>query len=88
MSLSCLNPWDGANSSGRKYMFAGHLGHPSIAAPTERRVQTGMEREYGKYTFQYQDLGKWTCSKSTKLYPTTMGYDNILIHHLLHDLRE
>lgn len=78
MSLSCLNPWDGANSSGRKYMFAGHLGQTlSIAAPTERRVQTGMEREYGKYTFNIKMPENGRVVKVLKLYPTTMGYDNI-----------
>lgn len=52
LSVSGLNPWDGHDSSSRKQMFAGHLAQALvIEGANPRRHQTGMEREYGKYTF-------------------------------------
>ncbi len=52
MSVNGLNPWDGFDSSSRKQMFASHLGQALVVkGSTERFCQTGMEREYGKYTF-------------------------------------
>ena len=52
MGISAMNPWDGMDSSPRKQMFAGHLGQMLVInGSTERFFQTGMEREYGKYTF-------------------------------------
>lgn len=52
MSVNSMNPWDGYDSSSRKQMFASHIGQALvISGSTERRCQTGMEREYGKYTF-------------------------------------
>lgn len=52
MSVSGLNPWDGHDSSSRKQMFAGHLSQALVIEGAQvRRHLTGMEREYGKYTF-------------------------------------
>ena len=43
---------DGVDSSSRKQMFGSHLGQMlTISVPSERKIQTGMEYEYGKYTF-------------------------------------
>lgn len=47
-----LSPWDDVNSASRKQMFGSHLGQMlTIACPSNRRIQTGLEYEYGKYTF-------------------------------------
>ncbi len=47
-----LNPFDAYDSSSRKQMFASHISQALvIEGSTERYIQTGMEREYGKYTF-------------------------------------
>lgn len=47
-----LNPWFGHDSSSRQQMFASHLGQCLVInGATQRFFQTGMEREYGKYTF-------------------------------------
>lgn len=47
-----LNPWPGNNSSSRVQMFASHLTQMLVMEePSERGCQTGMEAEYGKYTF-------------------------------------
>ncbi len=55
MSVCGLNPWDGYNSSSRKQMFASHIGQALVVeGATERFWQTGMEREYGKYTFKVE----------------------------------
>lgn len=52
MGISALNPYDAGDSSGRKQMYGGHLGQALVVTgATERYAQTGMEREYGKYTF-------------------------------------
>lgn len=52
MGVNSLNPFDGEDSSSRKQMFSSHIGQALvIKGATERRIQTGMEREYAKYTF-------------------------------------
>lgn len=51
MSVCGLNPFDGNDSSSRKQMFASHIGQAlQISGCTPRKIFTGMEREYGKYT--------------------------------------
>ena len=52
MGVSSLNFADGNDSSPRKTMFDTHLGQALVIdKSTERRIQTGMEREFGKFTF-------------------------------------
>lgn len=52
MGVNGLNPWDGANSSSRKQMFSSHIGQCLVLiGATNRYIHTGVEREYGKYTF-------------------------------------
>lgn len=52
LGVNGLNPWDGWDSSSRKQMFSSHIGQTLVVAgATERYCQTGMEREFGKYTF-------------------------------------
>lgn len=52
MSVCGLNPWHQHDSSARIAMFTSHLGQMlQIHGATERTFQTGMEAEYGKYTF-------------------------------------
>lgn len=52
LGINSLNPFDGHDSSSRKQMFATHLTQALvIEGSTERYIQTGMEKEYGKYTF-------------------------------------
>lgn len=48
-----LNPWAANDSASRAQMFTSHLAQvPVIADPSIRRTLTGVEREYGRYTFQ------------------------------------
>ena len=52
MSICGLNPWHQHDSSARIAMLSSHLGQMlQIHGATERTFQTGMETEYGKYTF-------------------------------------
>lgn len=78
LGLSALQPWDGANSSGRKYMFSSHLGQSlPIAEPTERRTQTGMERQFGKFTNNIKMPCDAKIIKVLDLYPRSFGYNYI-----------
>jgi hypothetical protein len=52
LGVCALNPWFAHDSSPRQQMFASHLGQALVFKGIGRRYfQTGMEREYGKYTF-------------------------------------
>lgn len=56
LSTAALNPFQANTSASRGYMYSSsHLGQMLvIKGSTERRIQTGMEREYGKYTFRVE----------------------------------
>lgn len=50
---SNTNPWAGNDSASRAQMYCSHIAQvPVIAHPSVRRTLTGVEREYGRYTFQ------------------------------------
>lgn len=50
--IMSLNPFDSTNSSSRKQMFSSHIQQRLVVAqPSVKKIQTGMEFEYGKYTF-------------------------------------
>lgn len=73
-----LNPWVGHDSSARQQMMSSHLSQCLVVSgATERRCQTGMEREYGKYTFNI----KFPCDahiiKVIERYPYKIGPDAI-----------
>lgn len=69
-----LSPFDGNNSASRKQMFSSHIGQSLvIEGSTERGIQTGMEREYGKYTFSIKMPVDAQIIKIIQLYPRTVG---------------
>lgn len=79
-----LNPWAGHDSSVRVQMMASQIGQALVVGgATERRCQTGMEREYGKYTFSVKSPGDpgteggITIIKVIQRYPHKIGYDSI-----------
>ena len=79
-----LNPWAGHDSSSRQQMFASHLSQALvISGSTERFCQTGMEREYGKYTFSIKvpgdadKKGGIEIIKILERYPAKIGADTI-----------
>ena len=79
-----LNPFAGHNSSPRQQMFAQHISQALvISGSTEKRIQTGMEREYGKYTFSIKVPGELDSKggieviKIIERYPHKIGMDAI-----------
>lgn len=74
MSLTSLLPHAGSVSSGRTYMTAGNLGQSlPIAIPTERGVQSGMERQYAPYTNNIKMPADGRVLKIIELYPRNIG---------------
>lgn len=52
LGIASTNPFDQHVSGSRKQMYHTHLGQALLTTGlTRRRIQSGMEREYGKYTF-------------------------------------
>jgi hypothetical protein len=73
-----LNFAKGYNSASREQMFASHIGQTLVVkGATERYIQTGMEREYGKYTFSLKMPVDADIIKIIKRYPETLGVDSI-----------
>lgn len=78
MGISSLNFSDGNDSSPRKAMFATHLGQALVInKSTERRIQTGMEREFGKYTFSVKAPCNMEVIKIIDRYRPTINADSI-----------
>jgi hypothetical protein len=73
-----LSPFDRHNSAARKQMWASHIGQTLvISGATERRNQTGMEDEYGKYTFSVRMPCDAEIIKIIPRYQKTMEKDSI-----------
>lgn len=52
LSVIGLNSFAGHNSSARQYMFNSHIGQALVVkGSTPKRIQTGLEQELGKFTF-------------------------------------
>lgn len=78
LSINGLNPYDGYDSSSRKQMFSSHLGQALvIKGATRRRIQTGMEREYAKYTFGVRMPEDGQVLKVIDRYPTANAFNAI-----------
>jgi DNA-directed RNA polymerase beta subunit len=78
MGVNGLNPWDGHDSSSRKQMFSSHIGQTLvIKGATERFCQTGMEREYAKYTFSVKMPVDAQVIRVIERYPSKIGQDTI-----------
>ena len=72
-----LVPWDGVDSASRKQMFSSHMGQAlTISMPTERRIQTGMEYEYGKYTFNVKMPENGRVLKIIDRFPQAIGAED------------
>jgi hypothetical protein len=76
---SCaLNPFHKHTSSSRAQMYASHLGQMlQINGATQRYIQTGMEREYGKYTFNVKMPEDGLILHIIPRYTKTLGKDSI-----------
>jgi DNA-directed RNA polymerase beta subunit len=78
MGVNGLNFADGTDSSPRKQMFSSHIGQSLvIRGGTERFIQTGMEREYAKYTFSVSMPEDGKILRAIDRYKETMGADSI-----------
>lgn len=75
---NALNPFQGNTSSARGAMFATHLGQMLVLNGSQPRViQTGMEREYGKYTFKVEMPETGVILDIIPRYQQTVGQDSI-----------
>lgn len=78
MGVNGLNPFDGFDSSSRKQMFSSHISQTLvIKGSTERRIQTGMEREYAHYTFNNKMPVDAEVIRVIDRYKTQVGADAI-----------
>lgn len=78
LSVSALNPWVSHNSSSRVQMFSSHISQKLvIAGATEKRSQSGLEAEFGKYTFSIKMPCDGRVIKNIQRYPKTVGKDFI-----------
>lgn len=78
MSICGLNPWHQHDSSARVAMFTSHVGQMlQIKGATERTFQTGMEAEYGKYTFNVKMPCDGKIVKIIERYRADLSEDSI-----------
>lgn len=78
LAASAMNPWPGHDSSSRIQMFMSHVGQAlNIAGCTIRRCMSGVEREFGKYTFNVKMPTDAFIVKVIDKYPQTLGMDSI-----------
>lgn len=78
LGVCSLNPWIGHDSASRIQMFSSHIGQTLVVkGGTERTCQTGMEREYAKYTFSVKMPVDAEIIKSIQRYPYKEGPDAI-----------
>jgi len=79
LATNALSPFVRHNSSVRQQMFsAQHLSQILVFKnPSERYIQTGMEREYGKYTFSKKFNENVEIIKVIERYPKTLDYNSI-----------
>lgn len=69
------NPWAANDSASRAQMYTSHLSQvPVIAQPSVRRTLTGVEREYGRYTFQQKIPEEGQFIRVIDKYPTQGAY--------------
>ena len=80
LSVCGLNPFPGFDSSSRIQMFSSHIGQKLVInGATERRIQTGMEGEFGKYTFSIKMPVNGHIIKMIQRYRQNIGIDSINI---------
>lgn len=78
LGVNGLNPFKGHNSSSREQMFSSHIGQTLVVkGGTERRIQTGMEREYAKYTFSVKMPVDGEIIRVIERYRNKIGMDTI-----------
>lgn len=78
LSIHSINSFVGFNSSSRNVMFYNHISQAlPILGSSEKRVQTGVERELGKYTFSVQMPEDGVIIDVIERYPAIIGANSI-----------
>lgn len=78
VGINGLNPFIGAISSARSVMGASHVSQRLVInGATEKRIQTGVEAELGKYTLSVEMPNDGTILKVIERYPTNLGKESI-----------
>lgn len=78
LGANSMNPFHRHDSSPRGAMIANHLGQSLVInGSTERMVQTGYEREYGKYTFGVSMPCNGLILEVIPRYTPSLGEDSI-----------
>lgn len=73
-----INPWHQHNSSSRQQMMGGHLSQSLVVEGcTIRRCLTGIEREFGRFTFNVKMPVNAEIIKVISKYPKMIGYKAI-----------
>lgn len=78
LCYGALNVFKPNNSSPRLQMFISHIGQALVIyGCTPRRIQTGIEREFGRYTFSIKMPVDGRILSIIEKYPTGIGFDPI-----------
>ena len=78
LSTMGLNSWIGHISSPRSQMFASHLGQKLVISGANRkRIKTGMEFEFAKYTFNIKTPADINVVKTIDRFTRTLDKDSI-----------
>ena len=73
-----LTSFDPYNSASRKQMFSSHISQALvISGSTEKSIQSGMEQEYGKYTFSKTMPVNADIIRVIHRYPQTLDVNSI-----------
>lgn len=78
LGIQGLNAFSRHNSASRSYMFGSHISQRLvIEGAEEKRIQTGMEREFGKYTFNVKMPADGQIIKVIHRYPKGIDQDSL-----------
>lgn len=79
LGVNSLNPFHIQDSSSRLQMLSQHLGQMLVLkGSTPRQQQTGMEREFGKYTYRVEMPCNGVILDIVERYPDTLSEDAIV----------
>lgn len=78
IGLVATNPFFMHNSSSRLQMYCSHIGQSLVVKGcTRKRLQSGLEREYAKFTFSIKMPCNGMIVKIIQKYPRTIGIGSI-----------
>lgn len=80
LGVLSLSPFNDSDSASRKQMFSSHISQCLVIdGSTERKVRTGREDEYGKYTFSVKTPTDIDIIRVIERYPRTL--DGSIAHN-------